>query len=198
MSEHLPEVQRNTAQSIAMRWHGSDLWGEGVSYVLYEDHVAALRTYGQRIFREAVAASGQAIAHVNALAVLTQERDFLQQQVDDQAMSTLDAAREAIEALENTGGYPASDFDHIKGDAIDAIDALRGEACEACNGSGKVECWSPGGPCSDEDKAKGCECCGQCNQCDARLAAIDALRGGDHLGPCQPSGYSPTATDNRP
>lgn len=30
------------------------------------------------------------------------------------------------------------------------------------------------------------------------LAAIDALRAGDHSAPRQPEGYSPTATDNRP
>lgn len=33
---------------------------------------------------------------------------------------------------------------------------------------------------------------------DAALAAIDALRAGDHSAPSQPCGYSPTATDNRP
>lgn len=35
-------IQRHTAQSIAMRWHGSDLWGDGVDYVLYTDHVAEM------------------------------------------------------------------------------------------------------------------------------------------------------------
>lgn len=39
----------------------------------------------------------------------------------------LDAAREAVTALENVGGYQPSDFYHIREDVIDAIDALREE-----------------------------------------------------------------------
>lgn len=49
MTEHLPEVPRHTAQGIAMRWQGSDIWGNGVEYVTYVDHVAALRACEARV-----------------------------------------------------------------------------------------------------------------------------------------------------
>ena len=55
--------------------YGWSQWGNMLDpaggWVRHADHVAAL--------------AAQATAHINALAALTQERDFLQQQVDDQA-----------------------------------------------------------------------------------------------------------------
>ena len=55
--------------------YGWSQWGNMLDpaggWVRHADHVAAL--------------AAQATAHINALAALTQEQDFLQQQVDDQA-----------------------------------------------------------------------------------------------------------------
>jgi len=39
--------------------------------------------------------------------------------------AALDAARDAVAAMENVGGYPPSDFDHIRQDVVDVIAALR-------------------------------------------------------------------------
>lgn len=36
---------------------------------------------------------------------------------------------------------------------------------DPCDGTGIVECWSPGGPCPPERIATGCECCGPCQTC---------------------------------
>lgn len=36
---------------------------------------------------------------------------------------------------------------------------------DPCGGTGVVECWNPGGPCSSEQRASGCELCGPCRAC---------------------------------
>lgn len=36
---------------------------------------------------------------------------------------------------------------------------------DPCDGTGIVECWSPGGPCPPEQIATGCELCGPCQTC---------------------------------
>lgn len=43
-------------------------------------------------------------------------------------------------------------------------------ACETCNDTGRVACWSPGGPCADAPGP--CEACGSCAQCDRQPAPI--------------------------
>ncbi|MGY4103450.1 hypothetical protein ACW2Q0_28385 [Nocardia sp. R16R-3T] len=43
-------------------------------------------------------------------------------------------------------------------------------ACETCNDTGRVACWSPGGLCADAPGP--CEACGPCTQCDHQPAPI--------------------------
>lgn len=106
MTDHLPECPRVTAQSIAMRWHGSDLWGDGVEYVLASDHEAALRACEQ--------------CTINTGAGAAADIEFGRQE-------GLREARDAVAAASLR--IPYEDRRHVYlDDALAAIDALRGDA----------------------------------------------------------------------
>lgn len=56
---------------------------------------------------------------------------------------------------------------------LDDVLAHAHDNCVACEGTGVVRCWSPGGPCPDGQTV--CESCGPCQQSDVP-ALVAALR----------------------
>lgn len=55
-------------------------------------------------------------------------------------------------------------------DALEALALLAATApavnpCDACGGTGVVECWSPGGPCPVPPLDPSCQTCGPCSSC---------------------------------
>ena len=122
-------------------------------WVLYAEHVAALRACEERV------------RHENPLLAVSYKGCYNDGLID---------AREAVEVAVTDALEALDPLDpHTVNRALAAIDALHDEPCEACNGTGHVKCWSPGGPCPAGQKE--CECCGPCRQCDS-LAAIEALQ----------------------
>ena len=133
--------------------------------VKYADHVAALADCEARVWK---------IAYAQGLGAGSDEHGQHEVGFVKGYATALDDAREAVEVAVTDALEALDPLDpQTVNRALAAIDALHDEPCEACNGTGHVKCWSPGGPCPAGQKE--CECCGPCRQCDS-LAAIEALQ----------------------